>query len=46
MEREGYACYLLEKGIPTDRLRDYPSGYPKELASVVFEPKGSSQSTS
>ena len=46
MEGEGYGCYLLEKGVLTDRLRDYPSGYPKELASVVFEPKGSSQSTS
>lgn len=37
MEDLGYRCYLLEKGRPTTRLRDFPSDYPRELASVVFE---------
>jgi len=37
MEREGYGCYMLENGFPKQRLRDYPIGYNKELASVIFE---------
>lgn len=37
MEEFGYACYLLKNGQPTNRLRDFPNNYSKELVSVVFE---------
>jgi FkbM family methyltransferase len=37
MEEFGYACYLLENGQPTNRLKDFPNNYSKELASVIFE---------
>lgn len=37
MEMVGYQCYLLENGRPTRRLHDFPTGYGRELASVVFE---------
>lgn len=40
MEELGYACYLLDKGYPTDRLRDFPKKHNKELASVIFEWRG------
>lgn len=40
MEEYGYACYLLEGSNPTRRLKDFPQGLGKELASCVFEWKG------
>ncbi len=40
MEEHGYACYLLENGQPTNRLKDFPQNFSKELASVVFEYRG------
>jgi FkbM family methyltransferase len=33
----GYACYLLEDGLPTRRLHDFPGDATRELVSVVFE---------
>jgi FkbM family methyltransferase len=41
MEEYGYACYLLEGGKPTRRLKDFLQGAAgKELVSVVFEWRG------
>ncbi len=40
MQSYGYACYLLENGVPTKRLADFPSGGSRELESVVFEWNG------
>lgn len=37
MEKIGYRCYLLDKGVPTDRLKDFPASYGKDYVSVVFE---------
>jgi hypothetical protein len=37
MESYGYSCYLLEDGIPTRKLKDFPPTTTKELESVVFE---------
>jgi FkbM family methyltransferase len=41
LESLGYACYLLENGRPTRRLRDFPADASRELVSVVFEYAGS-----
>lgn len=38
MEVLGYHCFLLEKGRPGRRLKDFPSDAKRELVSVVFEP--------
>jgi FkbM family methyltransferase len=40
MEAEGYGCYLLENGVPTNRLKDFPSNLGRDLVSVVFECEG------
>lgn len=37
MESLGYGCYLLERGEPGRRLRDFPEDANRELVSVVFE---------
>lgn len=37
MEELGYTCYLLEDSKPTKRLKDFPSDWPVELASCIFE---------
>jgi FkbM family methyltransferase len=37
MEAEGYACYLLENGVPSNRLKDFPDDLGRDLVSVVFE---------
>jgi FkbM family methyltransferase len=42
LEEYGYGCYLLEKGQPTQRLREFPANTQKELVSVVFEWRGGS----
>jgi len=42
MEEYGYACYLLEGSNPTQRLKDFPQGFGKELASCIFEWHGAS----
>jgi FkbM family methyltransferase len=40
MEAEGYSCYLLENGVPTKNLKNFPNELGKDLVSVVFETKG------
>jgi FkbM family methyltransferase len=42
LEEYGYGCYLLEKGQPTQRLKEFPANCQKELVSVVFEWRGGS----
>jgi len=37
MKSYGYSCYLLEKGVPTKKLGDFPASSTRELESVVFE---------
>ncbi|MCW2314208.1 FkbM family methyltransferase [Rhodoferax antarcticus] len=40
LEEFGYGCYLLQNGLPTRRLKDFPNDVKRELVSVVFEWRG------
>jgi FkbM family methyltransferase len=40
MEDMGYQCFWLQKGLPTKRLKDFPSESKRQLESVIFEWRG------
>jgi FkbM family methyltransferase len=40
MEDMGYHCFWLQKGQPTQRLKDFPTESKRELESVIFEWRG------
>ena len=37
MKSYGYNCFLLENGLPTKKLEDFPANHIGNLVSVVFE---------
>lgn len=41
MKFYGYNCFLLENGLPTKKLRDFPVNHIGNLVSVVFEQNAS-----
>lgn len=40
LEEYGYGCYLLEKGQPAKRLKNFPANSQREIVSVIFEWRG------
>lgn len=40
MERLGYSCFLLERGVPTKKLEDFPPDVTVDVIGVVFECTG------
>jgi FkbM family methyltransferase len=40
MRELGYSCYLLEDSKPTRKLTDFPTNFPGQIATIVFEYSG------